>query len=140
MWTETVESKPMRHQIFKGPWLSIWSLAVGILVSGATVIGGNLTIGLITLALFVAFAAIFYFGGRNETIAGLAAPRRDERWEMINQRALAFAGTVVILVLIGGWVVELANGNDGSPYAEILGAARSPTSRLLSGSVPVPDD
>ena len=39
---------------------------------------------------------------------------------MINQRAMAFAGTVLVLVLIGGWVVELARGNDGSPYSEVF--------------------
>jgi hypothetical protein len=86
----------------------------------ATAIGGNLTIAFVTLGIFVAFSAVFYFGTRNETIAGLAEPRRDERWEMINQRAMAFAGTVVILILIGGFVVELANGNDGSPYSEVM--------------------
>jgi hypothetical protein len=65
-------------------------------------------------------SALFYFGARNETIGGLAEPRRDERWAMINQRAMAFAGTVVVLILIAGWVIELANGNDGSPYSEIF--------------------
>src|SRR5262245_21036076 len=122
MWTEAAESRSMRRQIFRAPWLSIWSLALGLVISAAMVIGGNLTIGLINLGLFVAFAAFFYFGARNETVAGLGSPRRDERWEMINQRALSFAGTVVILILIAGWVVELINGNDGSPYGEIVGA------------------
>jgi len=27
----------------------------------------------------------------------------------------------VILALIGAWVVELAGGNDGSPYSEMIG-------------------
>jgi hypothetical protein len=101
--------------------LSVWSLALGLVISGAIVIGGNLTSGLITFAAFVVFAAFFYFGGRNETVAGIASPTRDERWEMINQRALAFSGTVVTLILIVGWVVEVLQGNDGSPYAEIVG-------------------
>ena len=122
MWMETAEGSPMRRQIRKIPWLSLWSLALGIVVSGAIVIGGNLTNGLITFAAFVVFATFFYFGARNETVAGIGSPGRDERWEMINQRALAFAGTVVTLVLIVGWVVEVLNGNDGSPYAEIVGA------------------
>ena len=122
MWMDAVESKSMRQQLCRGPWLSVWSLTLGLLVSGAMVIGGSLTAGLITFGLFVAFAAVFYFGRRNETIEGLAAPGRDERWEMINQRALAFAGTIMILILVGGWIVEVANGNDGSPYSEIIGA------------------
>jgi hypothetical protein len=110
----------MKRLICRGPWLSIWSLALGLVVSGALVIGGNFAIGLVNFGLFVAFAAFFYFGSRNETIAGLASPGRDERWAMINQRALAFAGTVVTLILIGGWVVELVRGNDGSPYSEVI--------------------
>jgi hypothetical protein len=54
---------------------------------------------------------------------------------VINQRAMAFAGTVVVVALIVGSVVELANGNDGSPYARswldglILGPDRSPNGR-----------
>jgi hypothetical protein len=63
----------------------------------------------------------FYFGAGTETIRGLAAPRRDERWAMINQRATALVGTVVILIRIGGWPSELTNGHDGSPYSEVMG-------------------
>jgi hypothetical protein len=114
------ESKYCKRPGARTPWLPIWSLVLGIVISTAVAIGGNLTIALINLGLFVAFSALFYFGARNETIGGLAEPRRDERWAMINQRAMAFAGTVVILILIVGWVVELANGNDGSPYSEIF--------------------
>ena len=95
---------------------------LGILVFGAMTIGGDLTWGLVELGLFLAVVGLFYFGARNETIGGLAAPGRDERWAMINQRAIAFAGTVVILILIGGLLYELANGRDGSPFSEVMGA------------------
>ncbi|HEY6636068.1 MAG TPA: hypothetical protein VIZ61_00160 [Solirubrobacterales bacterium] len=114
------ESKYSRRRFARAPWLPVWSLFLGIVISTAMAIGGNLTIALVTLGLFVAFSALFYFGARNETIGGLAEPGRDERWAMINQRAMAFAGTVLVLILIGGWVVELANGNDGSPYSEVF--------------------
>jgi hypothetical protein len=59
---------------------------LGILVFGAMTIGGDLTWGLVELGLFLAVVGLFYFGARNETIGGLAAPGRDERWAMINQR------------------------------------------------------
>jgi len=101
--------------------LSVWSLALGVVISAAIVIGGNLTSGLITFAAFAAFAAFFYLGMRNETVAGLASPARDERWETINQRALTFSGAVVTLVLIVGWIADVLQGQDGSPYAEIVG-------------------
>jgi len=116
------ESRHTRRSPFRGRWLPVWSLSLGVVVSAAVAIGGNLTVALINLGLFTAFAALFYFGAGNETIGGLSAPRRDERWEMINQRAMAFAGTVVVLGLIGGWVVELAKGNDGNPYGTLFAA------------------
>jgi hypothetical protein len=116
------EPKGGRRRVARSPWLAIWSLALGILIFTATTIGGDLTWGLVSLGPFVAFAAVFYFGARNETIAGLVAPARDERWAMINRRARTFAGTVVILIVIGGWLYELANGHDGSPYSEMIGA------------------
>ena len=94
---------------------------MAVLFLAAKALGGNLAWGLLSLGLFVAFAAVFYFGAGNETIGGLAAPGRDERWAMINERARAFAGTVVILILIGAWLYELANGQNGSPYAEVMG-------------------
>ncbi len=40
---------------------------------------------------------------------------------MIDVWATAFAGLVLIRVLIGAWLVEIARGEDGSPYA-LLGA------------------
>lgn len=115
------ESKPARRRLWRGPLLPVWSLTLGVLFLAANAIGGNLAWGLLSLGLFVAFAAVFYFGAGNETIGGLAAPGRDERWAMINERARAFAGTVVILILIGAWLYELANGQNGSPYAEVMG-------------------
>jgi hypothetical protein len=116
------ESKWGRRRFSRSPWLAIWSLALGILIFAATTIGGNLRGGLVSLVPFVAFAAVFYFGARNETIAGLTAPARDERWAMINRGARTVAGTLVILIVIGGWLYELASGRDGSPYVEMIGA------------------
>jgi hypothetical protein len=90
-------------------------------LSAAIAIGGNLTVALINLGIFAVFSAAFYFGAAgNETISGIAAPGRDERWGMIHERAMAFTGTILALVLIVGWVVELANGGDGTPYSEIF--------------------
>jgi hypothetical protein len=117
------ESKQARRHFFRSPWLVFWTLGLGLAVFIATVIGGHVGNAFVSLGVFVAFAAFLYvgFGAGNETISGLAAPRRDERWAMINQKALAFAGTVLVLILVGGWLVELANGDDGSPYSLIMG-------------------
>jgi len=63
-------------------------------------------------------AALFLFGGRSETLRGLGSRDRDERWATIDLRASSFAGLVVITALIGTWLWEIANGDDGSPYGQ----------------------
>ena len=67
----------------------------------------------------VALAGLFFFGGRSETLRGLGGPGRDERWAMIDVHATALAGSVVIAVIIGAFLVEIASGRDGSPYAAL---------------------
>ena len=65
-------------------------------------------------------AALFYFGGRrSETLAGIGGPARDERWERIDLHATALAGIVLIIVIIGAFLVEVAQGKDGSPYSAL---------------------
>ena len=83
-------------------------------------IGGDRGGGLKSFAVFVALAALFALGGRSDTLRGLGGSGRDERWAMIDLRASAFAGLVVILVLGGAWLWELARGDDGSPYSQVL--------------------
>ena len=39
---------------------------------------------------------------------------------MIDLRATAFAGLVVIVTLIVAWLVNIARGHDGSPYGQVL--------------------
>jgi hypothetical protein len=63
---------------------------------------------------------IFLGSRRSETLAGLGGPGRDERWAMIDLRATAFAGTVLICVLIGCWLWSIGNGRDGSPYGQLM--------------------
>jgi hypothetical protein len=97
-----------------------FSLALGSLVLTAMWVGGDRDGGLKSLAAFVALAAVFAFGGRSDTVRGLGGPGRDERWAAIDLRASAFAGFAVIVVLIGAWLWELAHGDDGGPYGQIM--------------------
>ena len=63
---------------------------------------------------------MFAFGAsRSETLGGLGGPGRDERWAMIDLRASALAGFVLITVVIGAFLYEIANGDDGEPYAQL---------------------
>ncbi len=99
----------------------VLSLFLGGLVLAAFWIGGDPRGGIQGLAVLAGVGLIFLLGSRSETLRGLGGPGRDERWLMIDVWATAFAGLVLITVLIGAWLVEIARGEDGSPYA-LLGA------------------
>jgi hypothetical protein len=105
----------MRSRYF----MPLFTLFLGALVFTAFAIGGDLTNGLFAIPLFVGIAAVFFFARRNETIQGLGGPGRDERWAMIDLTATAATGAVLIAVVIGCWLVEIAKGHDGSPYGQL---------------------
>ena len=97
-----------------------FSLFLGALILGAFWIGGDPGEGLLAAAVMVVLAALSLFGARrSETLAGLGGPARDERWERIDVHATALTGGFLILVIIGAWLVEIAQGKDGSPYGQL---------------------
>ncbi len=101
-------------------WLPAVSLVLGAIMLAAFAIGGNTRDGLQAFAVMAGVSALFAFGAsRSETLGGLGGPGRDERWAMIDLRASALAGFVLITVVIGAWLYEIANGEDGSPYAQL---------------------
>jgi hypothetical protein len=105
----------------KTKWfLPAFCLLLGLAVFTAQWIGGNAQGGLVSLALLTGFGLLLLVGGRSETVRGFRGDERDERFRMIDVRATAFTGTVVILTLTGAWLVELARGQDGSPYGELM--------------------
>lgn len=105
----------MRSRFF----MPLFSLFLGALVFTAFAIGGDITTGLFSAPIFVVMAALFFFARRSETIQGLGGPGRDERWAMIDLTATAAAGGVLVVVVIGAWLYEVANGQDGSPYSQL---------------------
>jgi hypothetical protein len=109
-------------------FMPLFSLFLGALVAGALALGGDTLGSVFCLALFAAVAALFYVGKRSETLQGLGGPGRDERWALIDLTATALAGTVVLLVLVGCWLYELASGRDGSRTPSCWRSAASPIS------------
>src|SRR3954447_23101258 len=90
------------------------------LMFGAFAIGGNPGDGATSAAVLVLAGAVFYFGARrSETLAGLGGPGRDERWQHIDVHATALTGVVLVCVIIGAWLVAIAQGHDGSPYGQL---------------------
>jgi hypothetical protein len=100
-------------------WMPLFSLALGAAMFAAFAIGGEAGQGALSFGVMAALAALFFFGGRSETLSGLGGPGRDERWAAIDVHASALAGMVVIAVIIGAWLWEVANGDDGTPYAQL---------------------
>jgi hypothetical protein len=100
--------------------MPLFLLALGALIFAAMAIGGNPDEGAGSFGVMAVAAAVFWFGGRSETLRGLGGPGRDERWSMIDLRATAFTGGALLLVLTGSWLWELANGEDGDPYNQIM--------------------
>ena len=105
-------------------WTPVVALALGGVMFAAMSAGGDSAAGAKSFAVMAVVAAVFWLGGRSsETIAGLGGPGRDERWAAIDLRATSIAGLVVALAIGGSWLWELARGEDGSPYSQLLAIA-----------------
>jgi hypothetical protein len=117
------ETRPMETQRTHRPWwankwfLPAFSVALGAGMWLAFAAGGHPGEGAFSFAVMAAAGALLLFGGRSEMIRGMRGDGRDERWAMIDLRATAFAGLVVITALIVGFFVRIAQGADPSPFS-----------------------
>ena len=73
---------------------------------------GGLTVMLVAGVAFVALSRT------SETVDGLLH-RKDERINRIDSDASLFAGMTLIAVVLGAFVVEIAQGKDGQPYSAL---------------------
>ena len=94
-------------------------IGVAYLIAG--ILGDDLRFGVTGLVLMLATAGTMVLvGRRSETVKGLL-DRQDERIRGIDHDASMFAGMVLVVAVIAGFVIEIARGQDGQPYA-VLGA------------------
>ena len=86
---------------------------------GAGLVGDDVAFGVLGLLLMLGVAAVFLLASRrSETVAGLR-DRTDERINELDRTASLTAGMVVLLAVLVMFVVEVARGEDGSPYAAL---------------------
>ena len=111
----TATSKSLYRQRW---WMPVFSLFLGTLMLVAFWIGDSITEGLVSFGIMAALAVFLVFG-RSETIRGLSGPGRDERWAKIDIHATALTGMVLITVIIGAFLVEVAQGEDGQPWSQL---------------------
>ena len=111
-------------------WMPAFALFLGALMFVAFAIGGDAGQGAISFGIMAALAAMFAFGRRSETLQGIGGPGRDERWELIDLRATALTGMVLIIVRHRRLAVRgRQRAQDGEPVrADRRDRRRCPTS------------
>ena len=122
MWTDSPDNA--MNRLFRTRWfMPAFCVFTAALIFAAFAIGGDAGSGAASAGVLVLLGAVFYFGGRrSETLAGLGGPGRDERWQHIDVHATALTGVVLICLILGAWLVEIAQGHDGSPYGQLAAA------------------
>jgi hypothetical protein len=104
-------------------WMPAFCLFLGALIFGAFAIAGDPGQGAAAFGVMALVAAAFAFIRRSETLQGLGGPGRDERWAKIDVTATAISGSATILFVLGSWLYEIANGEDGNPWVAIAAVA-----------------
>lgn len=105
------------HGVGRSRWaMPAFCLLLAGLIFGAFAIGGDAGTGLTCAALMIGLGALFALTPGSDTLQGLAGPRRDERWAAIDTRANSFTALVLIIAVLGGWLWEVAHGDDGQPF------------------------
>ena len=109
------------NRLYRTRWfMPAFCAFLAALIFTAFAIGGNAGDGALSAAVLLLAGAAFYFGARrSETLAALGGPGRVALWKHIDVHASALTGLVLICVIIGAWLVEIAQGKDGSPYAAL---------------------
>lgn len=104
--------------IVRSPVLVVGVVA-GLVIGAAELIGGG-TPGraAISTAIPIGYGLVITLLARRSETAGVLAGRPvDERWELMNQEAAAWAFGLSAIVILGAFVVADATGGDWRPYA-----------------------
>ena len=111
----------LRDTYRRSRWfMPAFALALGLVFFVAQWIGGDPSGGLASLAIMAGFAVVLVvLENRSGAVAIMRRPAQDERARSIDLAATAFAGVVVITVIIAAVMVQLARGEDPSPYAQL---------------------
>jgi hypothetical protein len=110
-----------RRSQIRARWLMpLVSVGLGGVILAAEATDGDLASGLVWFAILAGAGAVLAIGGRSEAVRQALGEIEDERDALIGLRAMAMAGIVLVLVLTGCIVFELARGDDPSPYSQVM--------------------
>jgi hypothetical protein len=98
-----------------------FSLVVGLVFGGAALVGGHpIWQAALSTAIPIGYAVVVtVIARRSETASVLAGRPVDERWELFNLEAIAWAFGATAIVALAAFVVSDATGGDWTPYAFI---------------------
>ena len=104
-------------------WIVVFGAALGSVMGAADLaLNGSPARAAADVVILVGYTAILaLLRTRSETASALGGYPVDERWQAINQGALAAAGMVGGLVALCGFLIAEASGRDWSGFA-IVGA------------------
>lgn len=92
---------------------------IGLAYLAAGIAGGEVIFGVGGLVLMLTVAIGLLVASRwSETVGGLL-DREDERINQLDASATLFAGAALILAVLVMFIVEIAQGKDGSPYYQL---------------------
>jgi len=89
-----------------------YSTVLGLIVGAAAWIGGERLFAVLAVAILFVFGLVVSV----TPFGTLKASSQDEREKAVGSEAALISYYVLIVVILIGWVVELARGNSGEPY------------------------
>lgn len=94
-------------------WIFVaYCAGLGVIIGGAFLIGGEPVMAGVALAIMIVFGVLMSL-----TPFGTLKPSsRDEREEKIDTAAAVATLGVLILAIIAGWLWDVTQGGDGTPY------------------------
>ena len=99
------------------------ALVLGAATWAAFALGGQPLAGLGAFAVMAAYTVLLLvFGRRSDTVGVLGGTPRDERLASFDLAATAIAGTVAIVVALGGFLWQIAHGESATEFV-LVGAA-----------------
>lgn len=102
-------------------------VVLGVVMLAIQAARGDAALGVVLLAIMWGYGAVVVVLRRRTEIGELmAGGTTDERRRAIQVQALAVTGQVMIVVLVGGFLVQLARDGDAQPWTS-LGALAGAT-------------
>jgi hypothetical protein len=98
----------------------LWvGVVIGLAIGAGELAGGGTVVrAAISTAIPIGYAVVVtLLARRSETAGVLAGQPVDERWELMNQEAAAWAFGLSAIVVIAAFIVAGATGGDRLPYA-----------------------